>query len=74
MIHQESFGVEETYDYIICGGGTSGCVIAVRLTQNSTASILIIEAGASNDTYPATAIPAAEEQSLKKVYDISHVT
>ncbi|TGO07566.1 hypothetical protein BTUL_0265g00150 [Botrytis tulipae] len=40
-------------------GGTSGCVIAARLAENSTASILVVETGASNDVYPATAIPAA---------------
>ncbi|KAF7943756.1 uncharacterized protein EAE97_005826 [Botrytis byssoidea] len=59
MAHQENFDSNESYDYIICGGGTSGCVIAARLAQNSNVSILIVEAGASNDTYPATAIPAA---------------
>ncbi|TGO59947.1 hypothetical protein BOTNAR_0153g00010 [Botryotinia narcissicola] len=64
MTHQESFDANESYDYIICGGGTSGCVIAARLADNSTASILIVEAGASNDTYPATAIPAAVSQIL----------
>ncbi|THV45426.1 hypothetical protein BGAL_0490g00010 [Botrytis galanthina] len=64
MAYQESFGANETYDYIICGGGTSGCVIAARLADNSTASILIVEAGASNDTYPTTAIPAAVSQIL----------
>ncbi|KAF7919614.1 hypothetical protein EAE99_008466 [Botrytis elliptica] len=64
MAHQDSVGVEEIYDYIICGGGTSGCAIAARLADNSTVSILIVEAGASNDTYPATAIPAAVSQIL----------
>ncbi|KAF7902900.1 hypothetical protein EAF00_002802 [Botryotinia globosa] len=45
-------------------GGTSGSVIAARLAQNSNVSILIVEAGTSNDTYPATAIPAAVSQIL----------
>ncbi|KAF7960655.1 hypothetical protein EAE96_000329 [Botrytis aclada] len=64
MAHQESSVVNETYDYIVCGGGTSGCVIAARLADNSTVSILLVEAGASNDTYPATTIPAAVSQIL----------
>ncbi|TGO50399.1 hypothetical protein BCON_0184g00040 [Botryotinia convoluta] len=64
MAHQESASVNETYDYIICGGGTSGCVIAARLAENPALSILLVEAGASNDTYPATAIPAAVSQIL----------
>ncbi|KAF7888078.1 uncharacterized protein EAF02_002619 [Botrytis sinoallii] len=64
MAHQGGFFVNETYDYIICGGGTSGCVIAGRIAGNSAALILIIEAGPSNDSYPATAIPAAVSQIL----------
>ncbi|KAJ9610356.1 hypothetical protein H2200_005133 [Cladophialophora chaetospira] len=37
----------DVYDYVICGGGTSGCVLAGRLAEafSSNASILIIEAG-----------------------------
>lgn len=36
-----------TYDYIVVGGGTSGLVIANRLTENPDVSVLIIEAGGS---------------------------
>ncbi|KAJ5725200.1 uncharacterized protein N7483_006557 [Penicillium malachiteum] len=37
-----------SYDYIICGGGTSGCVVAGRLAENPEISILLIEAGQHN--------------------------
>jgi hypothetical protein len=40
-------------------GGTAGCVIAGRLAENPDISILVVEAGATNKEYPATAIPAA---------------
>ncbi|KAH7355722.1 hypothetical protein BKA66DRAFT_475102 [Pyrenochaeta sp. MPI-SDFR-AT-0127] len=36
------------YDYIICGGGTSGCVIAGRLAEDLDAKILVLEAGPDN--------------------------
>ncbi|EXJ78576.1 hypothetical protein A1O1_08977 [Capronia coronata CBS 617.96] len=36
---------DKYYDYIICGGGTSGCVLAGRLAENIDARILLIEAG-----------------------------
>lgn len=34
-----------TFDYIIVGGGTAGCVLANRLTANPAVSVLVIEAG-----------------------------
>ncbi|KAL9620827.1 MAG: hypothetical protein Q9160_004727 [Pyrenula sp. 1 TL-2023] len=40
-----SIGVSGTYDYIVCGGGTSGCVVARRLAEDSNVTVLVIEAG-----------------------------
>lgn len=36
------------YDYIICGGGTSGCVVAARLAEEPHVRVLVIEAGEHN--------------------------
>jgi choline dehydrogenase-like flavoprotein len=36
-----------TYDYIIVGAGTSGLVIAHRLTELSNVTVAVIEAGLS---------------------------
>ena len=34
-----------SYDYIICGGGTAGLVLAARLSENPDISVGVIEAG-----------------------------
>ncbi len=39
-----------TYDYIIIGAGSAGCMLAKRLTENPAKSVLLIEAG-KNDNY-----------------------
>jgi choline dehydrogenase len=33
------------YDFIVCGGGTSGCVVARRLADNPAIRVLLLEAG-----------------------------
>ena len=38
-------GIGNNFDYIIIGGGASGCTIANRLTENRSISVLLIEAG-----------------------------
>ena len=45
-----------TYDYIIIGAGSAGCMLAKRLTENPQKKVLLIEAG-KNDHYIWIHIP-----------------
>lgn len=52
-------------DVIIVGGGTSGCVLAARLTENGQRRVLLIEAGVSDEDYPQTVVQS--RQAAKNV-------
>ena len=45
------------YDYVIVGGGSAGCVLASRLTENPDVSVCLIETGPP-DKSPLIHIPA----------------
>ncbi len=38
------------FDYVVAGGGTAGCVLAARLSQDAAARVLLLEAGGPERT------------------------
>ena len=44
-----SANLKHTYDFIVCGGGSSGSVVARRLAENADCQVLLIEAGGDDE-------------------------
>lgn len=57
-----------TYDYVIVGAGSAGCVLAARLTEDPDVTVALIEAGGP-DTDQEIHIPAAFSQQFKTRLD-----
>ena len=43
--------MSDTFDYIIAGAGSAGCVLANRLTENGQNNVAVFEAGKPSDIW-----------------------
>ncbi|KAK6087150.1 choline dehydrogenase [Seiridium cupressi] len=58
------------FDYVIVGGGTAGCVLAARLSEDQGVSVLVIERGAVGDHW-LSRVPLISG-SLARFFQVTH--
>jgi choline dehydrogenase len=61
------------YDYVVVGAGSSGCVLASRLTEDPSVRVLLLEAGAAPPRLRSS-VPAAFSRMFKTKYDWGETT
>jgi len=63
----------KSYDYVIVGAGSAGCVLAARLSEDEDVSVLVIEAGPP-DVKENIQVPAAFGSLFKTDVDWDYAT
>ena len=58
-----------TFDYVIAGGGTAGCVLAARLSENPDVTVCLVEAGPTDVGDDAILVLAEWMHLLDSGYD-----
>ncbi len=57
-----------SYDYVIVGAGSAGCVLAARLSEDPEVRVAVVEAGGP-DNAPEISVPVAFPTLLKTKFD-----
>ena len=63
----------ESFDYVVIGAGSAGCVLANRLSEDEAARVLLLEAGGADDA-DEVHIPVAFSTLFKTRFDWNYET
>jgi choline dehydrogenase len=58
-----------SYDYVIVGAGSAGCVVARRLLDGTDATVLLLEAGGSDERVESISNPPQWLENIGSQYD-----
>src|SRR5262249_2093843 len=58
-----------SYHYVIVGGGSAGCVVARRLLDGTDATVLLLEAGGSDEGVTSISNPPQWVENIGSPYD-----
>lgn len=63
----------DSYDYVVVGAGSAGATVAGRLSEDPSVTVLLLEAGGSNDALEVS-MPAAFPNLFKTRWDWNYQT
>ncbi|KAL5020206.1 hypothetical protein ScPMuIL_003098 [Solemya velum] len=66
--------LNDTYDYIIVGAGSAGCVLANRLSEDGKSTVLLLEAGGHDTDDPNVSTPMYNDKTIFTDYDWGYIT
>lgn len=61
-----------TSDYLVIGGGTAGCVVAARLSEDPRVTVTVIEPGPSDEDEPRARDIRRWAEMLESEYDLDY--